>query len=68
VIEAFNILVTHVGFVKPHTLILRGRNSDGHPTSVVAHYSQMVARVIFSPKQQQERIVTGFGVVAESAT
>jgi hypothetical protein len=66
VIEAFGIVVTNVSFAQPHMLLLGGRDKDGNTTIVVAHYSQIVARVVYQPKQGPERIITGFGVASET--
>jgi hypothetical protein len=60
VIQAFDILVTEVRFLEPHTLLLRGFNQKGDRTFVVAHYTQMVARVVYLPKRGPERVITGF--------
>ena len=45
-IEVFDIPVSEVGFTEPHTLLLGGVDKDGHRTIIVAHYSQLVAKVI----------------------
>src|SRR5437762_9568795 len=50
-IQAFGIRVTHVRYIEPHTLILRGFDHEGHDTSVVAHYSQLVAHILYLPKR-----------------
>src|ERR1041385_6221640 len=42
-IQAFGIRVTHVTYAEPHILVLRGFDQGGHHTSVVAHFSQLVA-------------------------
>jgi hypothetical protein len=60
VIQAFNIIATKVVFCQPHTLLLHGVNEEGHDTFVVAHFSQLVAHVIYRPKIGPQRIVTGF--------
>ncbi len=59
-IEAFNILVAEIRYVKPHTFIFSGLNNDGHNTSVVCHYSQLLAHVVYLPKRQPERKIIGF--------
>ena len=59
-IQAFNILVSEVSFLYPHTLLLSGFNHSGHRTVVVVHYSQMIAHVVYLPKRGPERIITGF--------
>ncbi len=60
IVHAFGIYIVEIHFLEPHTLLLRGSNAEGHPTSVVAHYSQMVAHVIYRPKTGPERVITGF--------
>lgn len=59
-IQAFNITVTEIRYVEPHTFILSGFNYDGHNTSVVCHYSQMLAHVVYLPKREEKRRVIGF--------
>lgn len=66
VIQAFNILVAEVRLLQPHTLLLSGFNQEGHRTAVVAHYSQMVAHVVYFPQRGPERVITGFHVETES--
>lgn len=59
-IQAFNILVTEIRYVEPHTFILRGFNQEGHDTFVVCHYSQLLAHVVYLPKRQEKRTIIGF--------
>ena len=59
-IQAFNVSVLEVSFRKPHTILFRGLDQKGNHTSVVVHYSQMVARVVYLPKRGPQRVVTGF--------
>jgi hypothetical protein len=60
-ILAHGILVTHVQFVSPHTLIFTGSGADDrHQTALVCHFSQLLVRVVYAPKRGPERIVTGF--------
>jgi len=59
-IEAFGITVWDVRYFEPHTLLLRGRDEQGRDTSVVAHFSQLVARVVYLPKHASESVITGF--------
>lgn len=61
-IAAFDIRVIEVRFLEPHTFLFRGFDQEGNHTSVVVHYSQMVARVVYLPKQGPERVITGFTV------
>ena len=65
-IHAFNITIDEVGFIEPHTLLLRGINQNGNYTVVVAHYSQMVAHAIYAPKRRPERVITGFWTSKET--
>lgn len=60
VIQAFGIIVTQVRYREPHTLQFNGFDIEGHQTSVVAHFSQLVAHVVYVPKRGPERVVTGF--------
>jgi hypothetical protein len=59
-IKAFDVAVTEVRYIEPHTLLFRGFNQEGHHTAIVAHYSQLVAHVVFLPKRGDRRVVTGF--------
>jgi len=59
-IKAFNVFVTKIRYIEPHTFILKGLLPDGHHTSVVCHYSQIVAHVIYRPKIEKKRMVIGF--------
>jgi hypothetical protein len=68
VIHAFDIFVVEVRFLQPHTLLLRGFDQNGHQTFVVAHYSQMVAHVVYRPKRGPKRVITGFNVEAGTET
>jgi len=65
IIHAFNISVEEVFFLKPHTMLFRGFDQEGNHTSVVVHYSQMVAHVVYRPKTGPKRIITGFSTVDE---
>ena len=59
-VEAFNLLVTKVFYVEPHSLLFRGFNQEGHDAFVICHFSQLVARVVYHPKRGSDRIITGF--------
>lgn len=59
-IQAFNISVVKVRYIEPHTFILSGFNYEGHDTSVVVHFSQLVAHIVYLPKRKEVRVVTGF--------
>jgi hypothetical protein len=66
-IVAHDIFVTEVGFIYPHSFVLKGFDGDLHRAIVVVHHSQLVARVISRPKQGQERVITGFAPPPEDA-
>ena len=59
-VQAFDISVDKIGYVEPHTLTFSGIDGDGYHTSVVAHFTQLVARVVYLPKKNSERVITGF--------
>jgi hypothetical protein len=59
-VEAFGINVVEVGFLEPHAFLLRGYDDAGNNTYVVAHFSQLVTRVVYLPKRGPERVITGF--------
>jgi hypothetical protein len=59
-IHAFNIAVHEVRFLKPHALLFRGMDADGRVTFAVCHFSQLVAHIVYAPKQGEKRIITGF--------
>lgn len=67
-IHAFGIAVRQVRFVEPHTLLFRGVNDEGHDTSVIAHFTQLVARIVYLPTQGPRRIVTGFATMSDANT
>jgi hypothetical protein len=62
-IEAFGIFVREVKYINPHTFIFCGNDDQGHETSVVCHFSQLVARVVYLPKRGKSRVITGFSPV-----
>ena len=59
-IHAFNIFVTEIRYVEPHTFIFSGFDHEGNNTSVVCHYSQLLAKVVYLPKRNEERQIIGF--------
>ena len=63
-IHAFGISITQVRYVQPHTFIFEGFNSEGHTTTAVCHYSQLVAHVVYIPKRGPSRVITGFSNAA----
>ena len=62
VLWAFNLTVTNVRYVEPHTLIFEGFDSENHTAFAACHFSQLVAHVIYVPRRGPERIITGFSV------
>lgn len=48
-------------FLQPHTFRFDGYGDDGLKTSMVCHFSQVVARVVYAPQMGPKRIITGFG-------
>jgi len=59
-VQAFDIAVIKIRYIEPHTFLFSGFNQEGHHTAVVAHFSQLVAHIVYLPKQGNERIITGF--------
>ena len=59
-IEMFGVFVRNVKFIQPHTFIFYGSNAEGHFTVAVAHFSQVVAHIVFRPKKSPQRVITGF--------
>jgi hypothetical protein len=59
-VDAFGITVISVAFMPPHAFLLTGYDDSGNTTSVVAHFSQLITRVIYLPKKGPDRVVTGF--------
>jgi len=53
-IAAFGLIIDQVRFQHPHTLILSGTDDSGNRSSVVAHFSQIVIRVIYLPRVSDE--------------
>ena len=59
-IEAFGLTVTSVTYIPPHMLVFRGTNQEGNNTFAICHFSQLVAKVVYRPKQGPNRVITGF--------
>ncbi len=67
-IQAFDIAVSKVVLMEPHTLLFRGFDECGDDAFVVAHFSQVVAKVIYRPKQKETpRVITGFSVFEDQS-
>ena len=60
VIQAFDLTVSEVRYIKPHSLRFHGINDSGHQSFVIAHFSQLVAHVVYLPKRGPSRVITGF--------
>jgi len=59
-VETFELLIENVTYVPPHAFIFLGFDGDGHQTCAVAHFSQVVTKIIMRPKRGPQRIITGF--------
>jgi len=59
-IKAFDLAVTEIVYVEPHTLLFRGFDQEGNHSAVVAHFSQVIAHVVYLPKRGDARVITGF--------
>jgi hypothetical protein len=55
-----DVAVLEAEFNEPHTFLFCGINSDGAHTAVVAHYTQVLARIVCRPKLGLRRVMTGF--------
>ena len=53
-IAAFGLIIDQVRFQHPHTIILSGTDDSGNRSSVVAHFSQIVIRVIYLPRVSED--------------
>ena len=53
-IAAFGLIVDQVRFQHPHTIVLSGSDDSGNRSSVVAHFSQIVIRVIYLPRVSED--------------
>lgn len=53
-IAAFGLIVDEVRFQHPHTIILGGFDDGGYRSSVVAHFSQIVIRVVYLPRISEQ--------------
>src|SRR6266487_2405087 len=60
IVEVGDLAILNARFIEPHTLSFEGLNQDGHRASIVIHFSQLHARVIYRPKRGASRIITGF--------
>lgn len=59
-IQAFGLSVTDVRFVEPHALIFHGYDDARNQSFAVAHFTQVVARVVYLPKRGPDKVLTGF--------
>lgn len=60
-----DVAIFEAEFLSPHTFIFRGVNRDGYFTNIVSHYAQVMARIIYRPKQGPNRIVTQFTSIGD---
>jgi hypothetical protein len=49
-IAAFGMIVDEVRFQQPHTIVFSGTDESGYRGSIVAHFSQIVIRVVYVPR------------------
>jgi hypothetical protein len=63
-LQMFNLTVLKAQFIKPHTFLFEGIGQDGNRSAIVAHFSQVVARVVYLPKRSETKVITGFAPVA----
>ena len=61
IVQAFDLSVLEIVYVKPHVLLFRGLDEEGNDTTVLSHFSQIVARIITIPTNPgASRVITGF--------
>jgi hypothetical protein len=66
-IIAYGIFVTEARFVEPHMLVFEGFDQEGHRSGIVCHFTQLLVRVVCSPKRGVARVITGFSPHAPPA-
>lgn len=54
-IAAFGLIVDEVKFQNPHTIVLSGFDDMGNRSSIVAHFSQIVIKIIYLPRRGEEQ-------------
>jgi hypothetical protein len=59
-VQFHDISVVDVVIKKPDALIFSGLDCDGHDAFIVAHFSQVAAKIVYRKKVGPERVVTGF--------
>jgi hypothetical protein len=59
-IQLDDFSVHEVQFIEPHTFLFKGINGDGHNASIVCHFTQVKAHIIYRPKREANRMITGF--------
>jgi hypothetical protein len=62
-VRIHSLIVENVRFIAPHTFFCEGYNQEGHPSSLVCHFTQLIAEVVFLPKKGNSRVITGFANV-----
>lgn len=60
VILGYNLIITEVRYIGPHTFIFGGHDDKGNKSFVICHYSQLLVKVVNFPKQEEERVIVGF--------
>lgn len=57
-IQIGDFFVTEANFIEPHTFLFEGYNQDGHRSTMVCHFSQVVVRVVYLPKREDTRFIS----------
>jgi hypothetical protein len=56
----FDIAMLNARYMEPHSFLFEGIDASGNRTSIVCHFTQLAARVIYLPKRGPSRVITGF--------
>lgn len=59
-VQAFGLVVTEVHLREPNALVFCGYDNNGNQSFAVAHFSQVVASVVYLPKRGPDKVLTGF--------
>jgi hypothetical protein len=51
-IVANGLIVDEVGFKNPHTIVLGGLDQVGNRSSIVAHFTQIMIKVVYLPRTE----------------
>jgi len=57
-IQIGDLAVTEARFIEPHSFLFEGVDQNGHRAGVVCHFTQVIVKVVYRPKQSDERIVS----------